>query len=81
MRYGSGQGLPVPSERGVEVRGIGAESAVFFIVPHIFCCGICYFCKSGSINAFLPRRVQASHKDEGLYFCRMILIKLKEQIR
>lgn len=23
MRYGSGQGLPVPSERGVEVRGIG----------------------------------------------------------
>ena len=26
MRYGSGQGLPVPSERGVEVRGIGADN-------------------------------------------------------
>lgn len=26
MRYGSGQGLPVPSERGVEVQGIGADN-------------------------------------------------------
>lgn len=25
MRYGSGQGLPVPSERGVEVQGIGGR--------------------------------------------------------
>ena len=26
MRYESGQGLPVPSERGVEVQGIGADN-------------------------------------------------------